>query len=203
MKEIIGIMAVTKYGVVGHNNSLPWNYPDELEQFKNITYGHTIIMGRKTYDSIPRNFFNNRKIIVFSRNIDLRIENALIIHSLDEFLTYIKGHKVCSENIALERDIFYLSRTSYSMRSKIDNKKQFQLSSLNNKTKFFMIGGSELASLFLENNLISSFILTEIKKPYHGDISLSLDYFAGWAKQELQTTDDYTIFLLTNIHQKI
>jgi dihydrofolate reductase len=64
--------------------------------------------------------------------------------------------------------------------------------------KIFMIGGGEIANLFLENNLISSFILTQIHKAYAGDTYMNLSYLQGWPTEELKKTKNYTIYLLNN-----
>lgn len=64
--------------------------------------------------------------------------------------------------------------------------------------KIFMIGGGEIADLFLMNNLISSFFLTQIHKSYIGDTYINLSFFRGWPRKELKRTKHYTIYLLTN-----
>lgn len=58
------ILAVAKNGVIGHKGKLPWDFPEDLQRFKRITSGHTVIMGRKTYDSIGRALPNRRNIVV-------------------------------------------------------------------------------------------------------------------------------------------
>lgn len=62
--------------------------------------------------------------------------------------------------------------------------------------RVFMIGGGEIASLFLQGGFISSFFLTEISKPYPGDAYLNLSYFADWKRKKIQSTPDYTIYFL-------
>ncbi|MCX7343688.1 MAG: dihydrofolate reductase [Proteobacteria bacterium] len=64
--------------------------------------------------------------------------------------------------------------------------------------KAFMIGGAEIAELFLKNNLISEFILTKIHKNYEGDASMDLSFFDKWQQILLTQTKDYTIYKLTN-----
>ncbi len=48
------IAAIAKNGVIGKNNQLPWHLPDDLKYFKQLTHGHTVIMGRKTFESIGK-----------------------------------------------------------------------------------------------------------------------------------------------------
>lgn len=66
--------------------------------------------------------------------------------------------------------------------------------------KIFMIGGAQIAHLFFEANLISSFLLTEIHKNYKGDIRLNLDYLQGWKRTEISTNPHYTIYNLDNLY---
>ncbi len=68
---ILGPVAVAKNRVIGGDNDLPWNFPDDLKHFKKITTGKTVLMGRKTYDSIFKRLgkpLPNRKNIVVTRN---------------------------------------------------------------------------------------------------------------------------------------
>lgn len=66
MSEIIIIAAVAKNGVIGKDGKLPWNLKDDLERFKQLTLNHTIIMGRKTFESLPIKPLPKRKNIVVS-----------------------------------------------------------------------------------------------------------------------------------------
>lgn len=61
------IVARAKNGVIGRNNTLPWRLPEDLRHFKATTLGHTLIMGRKTFDSIGRPL-PGRRTIVLSRD---------------------------------------------------------------------------------------------------------------------------------------
>ncbi len=58
------IYAQSENGVIGQNNQLPWHLPADLQHFKKITTGHTIVMGRKTYESIGRPLPNRRSVVV-------------------------------------------------------------------------------------------------------------------------------------------
>ena len=83
------IVAVSENGVIGNDNKLIWNLPLDLKHFKAMTYGHHVIMGRKTYDSIGEPL-PNRTNIVISRQSDLEIEGCLCAGSLDEALAMVK-----------------------------------------------------------------------------------------------------------------
>lgn len=67
-----------------------------------------------------------------------------------------------------------------------------------NVQEIFMIGGAEIAELFLKENLISEFILTKIHKNYEGDVSMNLKLFDNWPQALLTQTKDYTIYKLIN-----
>ncbi|MCO5144035.1 MAG: dihydrofolate reductase [Oligoflexia bacterium] len=81
------VVAMSENRVIGIENRLPWNIPEDLKRFKQITSGHPIIMGRKTYESIGR-LLPNRTNIIISRNKDYRVQNAIICHSLSEAIEW-------------------------------------------------------------------------------------------------------------------
>ena len=69
--------------VIGVNNTLPWHLSEDLKHFKSLTTGHTIIMGRKTYESIGRPLPNRRNIVI-SRNKEASCEGAEVVHSIED-----------------------------------------------------------------------------------------------------------------------
>src|SRR3989344_7928909 len=72
IKMITIIAAMTKEShVIGKNNWLPWNIPEELKHFRELTQGGTVIMGRKTYDSIKRPMPNRNNIVVSRSTIKI------------------------------------------------------------------------------------------------------------------------------------
>ena len=86
------IVAKAKNNIIGKNNELVWHVPEDLKHFKELTTGHTIIMGRKTYESLGKPL-PNRKHIIFSQNPDFRVheENVQVVHSLLEIQDLIEG----------------------------------------------------------------------------------------------------------------
>jgi dihydrofolate reductase len=76
------IVAMDENGLIGKNNSLPWHLPNDLKYFKRITIGNTIVMGRKTYESIGKPL-PGRKNVILTRNKNYTIDNATIINSPD------------------------------------------------------------------------------------------------------------------------
>ena len=80
------IAAMDKNNVIGLDNKMPWHLPADLSFFKQTTMGSTIIMGRKTYESIGRPL-PGRLNIILSRDKTLNIDGCTVAHSLDEALT--------------------------------------------------------------------------------------------------------------------
>lgn len=88
--KIIIIAAMAKNRVIGRDNAIPWHIPGELQRFKTITMGHTLIMGRKTFESIGRPL-PGRKTVIISRNRDYQAAGCLVATSLAEAIA------LCSE----------------------------------------------------------------------------------------------------------
>lgn len=83
---IIVIAAVAKNGVIGRDNALPWHLPEDLKHFKALTMGHAVIMGRKTWESLPAKFrpLPGRLNIVVTRDSEYKAEGASVVHSLEQ-----------------------------------------------------------------------------------------------------------------------
>ena len=86
------IVAKAKNNIIGKDNKIIWHLPEDLKYFKNITTGHTIIMGRKTFESLGR-VLPNRKHIIFSNNPSFNVneQNVKVVHSLLEIQDLIEG----------------------------------------------------------------------------------------------------------------
>lgn len=83
MNQLSLVVAVSENNAIGKNNQLLWHLPADLKHFKQITSGHTIIMGRKTYDSIGKPLPNRRNIVI-TRQQNLQIEGVEVVGSLEE-----------------------------------------------------------------------------------------------------------------------
>lgn len=79
------IVAVDESRAIGKDNRLLWHIPEDLKHFKELTAGHTIIMGENTYHSIGRPLPNRTNIVV-TLNQALALDGAWVVHSLDEAL---------------------------------------------------------------------------------------------------------------------
>lgn len=83
------IVAMSNNFVIGKNNALPWHLPTDLKYFKDTTNGHTVVMGRKCWESIPEKYrpLPNRKNIVLSRDNNYVAEGAIVSNDLEQILT--------------------------------------------------------------------------------------------------------------------
>ena len=83
------IAAVARNGVIGIDRRLPWRLPADLKRFKALTLGHTVIMGRKTWESLPTNFrpLPGRRNLVVTRNATYRAAGATVVDSLPAAIT--------------------------------------------------------------------------------------------------------------------
>jgi dihydrofolate reductase len=88
MPEIVIIAAVAKNRVIGKDNRLLWNIPEDMAHFKALTAGHPVIMGRKTWESLPPRFrpLPGRRNIVISRQADYAAPGAEVADSLENAL---------------------------------------------------------------------------------------------------------------------
>ncbi|MBI2074230.1 MAG: dihydrofolate reductase [Candidatus Levybacteria bacterium] len=83
------IAALDKKRGIGKDNKLLWHIPEDLKRFKDLTSGHTIIMGRKTFESIGR-VLPNRNNVIITRDQNYKAEGAVVVHSLEEALNIAK-----------------------------------------------------------------------------------------------------------------
>ena len=88
MSEIVIIAAVARNRVIGRDNQLIWNIPEDMAHFKALTAGHTVLMGRKTWESLPPRFrpLPGRRNIVVSRQADYPAPGAEVADSLENAL---------------------------------------------------------------------------------------------------------------------
>ena len=83
------VVAIAENNAIGKNNQLLWHLPKDLKHFKDITTGHTVIMGRKTYESVGRPLPNRRNIVVTRQNIT--IDGCEVVNSLPDALKLAEG----------------------------------------------------------------------------------------------------------------
>lgn len=88
------IYARAANGVIGLNNQMPWHLPEDLAHFKRTTLGCPVLMGRKTWESIPAKFrpLPGRANLVVTRQTNWQAVGAYVVHSLEEGITLALAH---------------------------------------------------------------------------------------------------------------
>lgn len=95
------LVAMAKNRVIGKNNALPWQLSPDLKRFKQLTIGHHIVMGRKTYESIGR-LLPGRTNVIITRQPNYQVPGAIVVGSIAEAL------KVCSEGKEVDQESFVI-----------------------------------------------------------------------------------------------
>jgi dihydrofolate reductase len=80
------ILAIADNGVIGRNGAIPWRISDDLKRFKQLTTGKPVVMGRKTWDSLPKKPLPGRTNIVVTRQPGWKADGAIAASSLDDAL---------------------------------------------------------------------------------------------------------------------
>lgn len=79
------IVAAANNGVIGHNGDMPWHVPEDLKHFKKTTQGHPVLMGRKTWESLPFKPLPKRLNLIMSRELVLDdVSGAAVVESIDD-----------------------------------------------------------------------------------------------------------------------
>lgn len=115
------IVAVASDGAIGRANDLLWHLPADLKRFKELTTGHTILMGRKTFESLPRGPLPNRRNIIISRSLPAQpgaevyptIQRAMEACASDEEVFIIGGGEIYRQLLPNTERI-YLTRVQAS-----------------------------------------------------------------------------------------
>ena len=81
------IVAIAENYAIGKNNDLLWHIPEDLKRFKKLTTGHAVIMGKKTYESLPRRPLPNRVNIVISDNPNDHFDQCVMAWSIEDALS--------------------------------------------------------------------------------------------------------------------
>lgn len=98
------IAALAENRVIGNKGKLPWHIPEDIKRFKELTKGHVVIMGRKTFESIGRPLANRVNIII-TRDVNFKPPGASISHSLQEA---IDNSQSVIRNSQLPNEIFII-----------------------------------------------------------------------------------------------
>lgn len=124
MPKISLVVAISKNNGIGKNNQLLWHLPNDLKFFKRTTSGHTVIMGRKTYESIGKALPNRRNIVI-TRQLDFHPENVEVVNSLEQALQacqsneevfIIGGAEIYKQTLPLA-DRLYLTKVNVELEA--------------------------------------------------------------------------------------
>jgi dihydrofolate reductase len=86
------IVAISENNGIGYKNELLWHIPEDLKRFKKLTLGNTVIMGKKTWESLPKRPLPGRRNIIITDNPTDSFEDSITVFSIDEAL------KLCENN---------------------------------------------------------------------------------------------------------
>ncbi|MSS71639.1 MAG: dihydrofolate reductase [Candidatus Latescibacteria bacterium] len=88
--DVILIAAMTRDRVIGKDNRMPWHIPEEFKHFRRLTTGHTLVMGRKTFESVGR--LPKRNTIVVSRSLPVETKGVDVCRTLDEAIEKARSY---------------------------------------------------------------------------------------------------------------
>ncbi len=86
------IAAVAENGVIGRGDALPWRLPADMKHFKELTTGHPVVMGRKTFETLPKPLPNRRNVIV-TRDRSYHRVGADVVHSIEAALSLVSDEE--------------------------------------------------------------------------------------------------------------
>ncbi|WP_298244984.1 dihydrofolate reductase [uncultured Bradyrhizobium sp.] len=89
--DIVFVVAIAENGVIGAGNAMPWRLKADMARFKALTIGKPVIMGRKTFESLPRRPLPNRTNIVITRDADYRANGAIVTTSAADAEAVARG----------------------------------------------------------------------------------------------------------------
>ncbi len=92
MSKIIIIAAVSENNVIGKDGKIPWHIKEDLQHFKILTLNHPVIMGRKTYESLPVKPLKDRVNIVLTKQKEFSPPDVVVKNSLEEAIEYCKNY---------------------------------------------------------------------------------------------------------------
>lgn len=116
---LAALWAQDETGLIGKDKTLPWHLPSDLQYFKKMTIGKTIVMGRTTFEGMGCRALPNRETIVLTRNQDYQHSDVTVMHSKEEVLALAKtseepimiiGGTVVFEEFLPDTDILYCTR---------------------------------------------------------------------------------------------
>lgn len=109
--KIAIIAAIARNRVIGRNGGLPWTLPGDLKRFKRLTTGHTVVMGRKTFESIGKPLPHRRNVVISTHPVSgietfPSLESALTTLSTEERIFIIGGGTLYTQTLPLADELF-------------------------------------------------------------------------------------------------
>lgn len=92
-QEIIAIVAINYFRVIGVNGKIPWENKDDMKHFRKLTMGHPCVFGRKTYESISCRPLKGRENIVLTRDPNWSEKNVSVFSSIEDVLEHVKNEE--------------------------------------------------------------------------------------------------------------
>lgn len=182
---ILGPVAIAENWVIGGDNDLPWHLPEDLKHFKKITLGKTVLMGRKTYDSIFKRLgkpLPGRINVVITRQRDYTVpEGVLVFHSVEEALNAL-GNSPSHPPLNLRGGEQNITVPPLKLRGGEEGE-------LSNQD-IYIIGGAEIFKLGLP--LAEKMYITHVKGNYEGDAYFPKIDFTKWQKIADEPHEGYT-----------
>jgi dihydrofolate reductase len=169
--KISMVVAMSENRVIGASNSLPWYLPEDLKKFRELTTGHAMIMGRKTFESLPK-VLPGREHYVITRSENYKEENKRASESNHVFVIPdpVSAVNLVRERIAYEHDI---------------------------PEEIFVIGGGEIFSQLL--SYASKLYVTLLKKPIEGDTYFPEIQREDWKETGRSIFDNFDFIEYTRI----
>jgi dihydrofolate reductase len=103
------VIARATNGIIGQRGQIPWRIPADMKHFKAVTMGKPCIMGRKTWDSLPKKPLPGRANIIVTRDPGFRAEGGVVAHSLEDALARAKAESVDEIAVIGGADIYRLA----------------------------------------------------------------------------------------------
>jgi len=160
MSKIIAIVACDKNNGIGLNGGIPWRNKKDQELFKQRTYGKTVIMGRKTMDSLPHKKLSHRLNIVLTKG------------------GYLYRNTPCGDAYPLTYGPFGKADIYAALNFAKDYFADYS-------SEIFIIGGSQIYELVFKKNLVDEVYMTNIEGDYKCDTLFPIHYIENWKKEEL------------------
>lgn len=198
------IAAVARNRVIGVDNRLPWHLPEDLRHFREVTRGNPVIMGRKTWESLPEAFrpLPGRQNIVISRQPDYPVPGAKLAASLPAALALVANNEGSLQRSApppSEREAFCRSTTC---RAPTEGGGEADEGSLGEQQHAFIIGGEQLYALALPH--ADRLLLTEVEMDVVGDAWFPAFSADEWreVQREKQVNEKGTAFAFVTYARK-